>query len=308
MRNSSGDALPMDADDYKFMEKAFELASQCDPIKESIPKVGAVIAVDGEIIGAGRRGNGGSDDEHAEWNALGQVENKALLTNATLYTTLEPCTAEVRSRPLESCTELIHQHRIKRVVIGMLDPNQGVTGKGLWRLQDSGTDVSLFPHDLAEKVRAINAPFIRSQQSLRAQIISPQNGEVLPQMGNHPIRFKCAAKPSDHDFVLVMKDGLCLPQSSVFRQDEDDYVVDAHFGMTGEHTVYLVTANDLGVILIGYYRRILARNAERNKQLLLMLKEGQSVPIEGRWPGIPMPALPKGLRLEAWITVVIAED
>lgn len=301
--------MSVDTDGRVFMNKAIELASQCHPLKESIPKVGAVIVVNGAIIGSGRRGNGGkNDDEHAEWNALAQIEGKDLLTDATLYTTLEPCTAEVRSRPLESCTELIHQHRIKRVVIGMLDPNQGVTGKGLWRLQDSRVEVSLFPHDLAEKVRAINTPFIRSQLSLGAQIISPRNGDLLPRMGNHPIRFKCAVKPSDHDFVLVMKNGECWPGSSNFRPDGDDYVVDAHFGMSGEHTVYLVTANDLGVILIQYYRRVLERNANRVRQLIPMLKEGQSVPGEGRWPAIAMPALPKGLRVEASINVVIADE
>jgi diaminohydroxyphosphoribosylaminopyrimidine deaminase/5-amino-6-(5-phosphoribosylamino)uracil reductase len=152
----------MNNDDLRLMKNAIKLAKGCNPLQEAIPKVGAVIAIGGKVIASGRRGNGGPGaNEHAEWNALAEVKDKTRLTKATLYATLEPCTGEVRTRPLESCTELIHQHRIKRVVIGMLDPNQGVTGKGLWRLQDAGVDVSLFPHDLAQKVRALNAAFIR---------------------------------------------------------------------------------------------------------------------------------------------------
>src|SRR5262250_2875858 len=104
-----------------------------------IPKVGAVIAVDGRTIGGGRRGTGAveGDDDHAEINAIRQVQDKSQLAHATLYTTLEPCTGEVRSRPLECCMELIRQHRIRKVFVGILDPNQWVSGKGLSALQES---------------------------------------------------------------------------------------------------------------------------------------------------------------------------
>jgi|ERR1022692_1430897 pyrimidine deaminase RibD-like protein len=113
------------------------------------------------------RGTGREDDdEHAEWDALEKVRDKSALAGATLYTTLEPCTPPVRSKPLECCTELVLQHQIKRVFVGMLDPNQGVTGKGLLRLQEAGVEVALFPHDLSAAIRAENAAFIRSQQTL----------------------------------------------------------------------------------------------------------------------------------------------
>ena len=198
----------MDNDDLRLMNEAIELAKQCSPLLEAIPRVGAVIAIKAKVIGSGRRGNGSPDDnEHAEWHALERVKDKTRLTKATLYTTLEPCTGEVRMRPLESCTELILQHEIKRVVIGMLDPNQGVTGKGLWRLQDTGVDVSLFPHDLAREVRALNAAFIRFQHTLGAEIISPKNGDELAGTGVHSIRLRCANPPTDHHFLLCLRTG-----------------------------------------------------------------------------------------------------
>lgn len=131
---------PMNSNDLKFMNEAIDWAARCNPIRESIPKVGAIISAGDLVLGRGRRGTGQEgDDDHAEMEALNVVDNKSKLAGATLYTTLEPCTREVRSKPLESCTELIRQHQIKRVFIGILDPNQGVTGKGLWALQEAGT-------------------------------------------------------------------------------------------------------------------------------------------------------------------------
>jgi pyrimidine deaminase RibD-like protein len=301
----------MNETDVQFMKEAIQWAERCSPVEEAIPKVGAIIAIGSDVIGRGRRGTGTQgDDQHAEWHALGQVQEKTRLPQATLYTTLEPCTGEVRTRPLESCTELILQHEIRRVVIGMLDPNQGVTGKGLWRLQDAGVDVSLFPHNLAQQVRALNAAFIRFQQTLGAKIISPKNGEELHTYlthGRHPVRFKSANPPTDHHFLLCLKGGLCWPQSSVFRAvGPATWEVDAHFGSTGEHTLHLVTAVDLGISLITYYRKVVERNRVRRRELETVLEKDHALLREGDWPGIPMTALPKGLRSEASITVMIA--
>jgi pyrimidine deaminase RibD-like protein len=292
--------------DLELMKQAILWASRCSPVSEAIPKVGAIIAVGSEVIGHGRRGTGDSgDDQHAEWHALKQVAIETQLTEATLYTTLEPCTGEVRTRANESCTELILQHRIPRVVIGMLDPNQGVTGKGLWRLQDTGVDVSLFPHDLANKVRTLNAPFIRFQQTLGATIIAPEPGAKLRGIGQHPIRLKCVNPPADRHVLLCMKDGLCWPQSTTFSEVNGYWEGMTNFGLTGVHTLHLVTASDLGMTLIDYHRRVIARNGERKKELASILGKGHSLPGEGRWPGIPMAALPKGLRSEASVTVTI---
>ena len=208
------------------MEEAIEWADGCHPVKESIPKVGAIIAVENKAIGRGRRGTGKEgDDEHAERNALNQVPlgEKSKLGQATLYTTLEPCTAFVRSKPLECCTELIRQHQIKKVFVGILDPNQGVTGKGLWHLQDTGVEVALFPHDLSTRIRIQNTTFIRSQQTLGATILTPRSGDELATYatgGKHAIRFKCLNPPGADTYLLAYRDGLFWPQPGPFRQIE----------------------------------------------------------------------------------------
>lgn len=299
------------------MKQAIEWADGCKPKYDKIPKVGAIIAVGDKAIGWGRRGNGNEgDDQHAERKALESVEDESLLPQATLYTTLEPCTRDVRTVGLECCTDLILQHRIKKVFIGMLDPNQGVAGKGISRLQTSKVQVELFRPDFVEEIRTKNAAFIRTQETLGATIISPEEGDELHTYntgGKHTIRFTCLNPPGDSNFLLISHDGLYWPQPpGQFHQiDNNTWTVVANFGITGVHTLQIVTANDLGKVLIIYYWKVVEQNSRRNsnlkdhlkglwpKQIRLLLGE--------TFPGIQMMGLPKGLTLEASVTVTIAE-
>ncbi|MGO8765050.1 MAG: hypothetical protein ACLQSR_07960 [Limisphaerales bacterium] len=64
----------MGADDIKWMGEAIEWAVECNPIKDSIPTVGAVIEIGNKPLGRGRRGSGDEgDDDHAEQDALKKV-------------------------------------------------------------------------------------------------------------------------------------------------------------------------------------------------------------------------------------------
>jgi pyrimidine deaminase RibD-like protein len=64
----------VNSEDIALMEQALFLAEECKPRSDSIPKVGAIIAVGGTILGRGRRGTGAEgDDQHAENNALDKV-------------------------------------------------------------------------------------------------------------------------------------------------------------------------------------------------------------------------------------------
>lgn len=296
--------------DVSCMEQAIDWATGCKPISEHIPLVGAIIAVNGEIIGYGRRGTGRTgDDDHAEHNAISRVSDKSLLSQATLYTTLEPCTRDVRSNPLTCCSELIRQHHIQKVFVGILDPNQGVTGKGIWSLQEQGIDVSLFPHALAERIRALNAAFIRAQKTLGATVLSPSNGEELKTYltnGRHAVRLKCLNAPSHDSYLLIFHNGQCWPQSSQFRPAGDGiWEVDAHFGSVGHHTLYVVTASDLGKNLIDYYRKIVNLNLQRREKLKGQIEDQHLSLLGGDYPGIQMNALPKGFRLEASVDVMV---
>ena len=100
------------------------------------PMVGAVIVYSDRIIGEGYTSPYGGP--HAEVNAINAVEDKSLLKNSTLYVTLEPCSHHGKTPP---CSDLIIAHQIPNVVIGCIDDNPQVAGKGIAKLKASGCNV-----------------------------------------------------------------------------------------------------------------------------------------------------------------------
>ena len=102
------------------------------------PMVGAVIVYNDRIIGEGYTSPYGSN--HAEVNAINSVTNKSLLTKSRLYVTLEPCSHFGKTPP---CSDLIVQHKIPEVVIGCIDENPDVAGKGIAKLEASGCKITV---------------------------------------------------------------------------------------------------------------------------------------------------------------------
>lgn len=100
------------------------------------PMVGAVIVLNNKIIGEGYTSAYGGN--HAELNAINSVKNKDLLKESTLYVTLEPCSHYGKTPP---CSDLIIKHSIPNVVIGCIDDNTLVAGKGIKKLREAGTNV-----------------------------------------------------------------------------------------------------------------------------------------------------------------------
>src|SRR5262249_12146515 len=147
--------------------------------------------------------------------------------------------------------------------------------------------------------------FITSQQTLGATIISPANGETLKTYesnGKHVIRFKCLNPPDSANYLLLFRQGECWPQPGAFRQVEDGvWEVDAYFGGTGDHTLYLVTANDLGRTLVEYYRKVIGLNIGRRKKLIEKYGNEVASLLGGDYTGIPMNGVTKGFRLEATV-------
>ena len=100
------------------------------------PMVGAVIVHNNSIIGEGYTSTYGCN--HAEVNTINAVTDKSLLLEATLYVTLEPCSHFGKTPP---CSDLIIKHKIPNVIIGCVDDNPEVAGKGIKKLKDSGCNV-----------------------------------------------------------------------------------------------------------------------------------------------------------------------
>jgi diaminohydroxyphosphoribosylaminopyrimidine deaminase/5-amino-6-(5-phosphoribosylamino)uracil reductase len=119
-----------------FMERALELAYQGGRAVMPNPMVGAVIAHNNIIIGEGFHQVYGGP--HAEVHALREVGNRELLSGATLYVTLEPCSHLGKTPP---CADALIASGLKRVVVGCKDPNPKVSGSGIQKLRDAGISV-----------------------------------------------------------------------------------------------------------------------------------------------------------------------
>ena len=117
----------------KYMSRCLQLAQKGIGTVRPNPSVGAVIVLNNKIIGEAYTSPYGGN--HAEVNAIHSVKNKELLKNATIYVTLEPCSHYGKTPP---CADLIVKMKIPNVVIGCLDTNSLVAGKGIERLKKEG--------------------------------------------------------------------------------------------------------------------------------------------------------------------------
>ncbi|MBI5491608.1 MAG: bifunctional diaminohydroxyphosphoribosylaminopyrimidine deaminase/5-amino-6-(5-phosphoribosylamino)uracil reductase RibD [Deltaproteobacteria bacterium] len=117
-----------------FMRAALRLAKKGLGRTSPNPAVGVVIVKRGRVIGKGYHRKAGLP--HAEIEALGSAND---VKGGTLYVTLEPCRHFGRTPP---CTEAIIASGIKKVVVGAVDPNPLVRGKGIARLKKAGVAVT----------------------------------------------------------------------------------------------------------------------------------------------------------------------
>ena len=121
-----------------YIQRCIEIAKNGLGTTAPNPMVGSVIVHNNKIIGEGYTSTYGG--HHAEVNAINSVENKELLKDATLYVTLEPCSHFGKTPP---CSDLIIKHKIASVVIGCVDDNEQVAGKGIAKLKAAGCRVTV---------------------------------------------------------------------------------------------------------------------------------------------------------------------
>lgn len=141
------------------------------------PMVGCVIVHDGKIIGEGFTSPYGGP--HAEVNAINSVKDKSVLSRASLYVTLEPCSHYGKTPP---CANLITKHNIPEVFIGLKDPHDKVAGKGIQKLEEAGCKVTV--GILEKECREHHKRFLTYQEKKRPYIIlkwaETQDGFMAP--------------------------------------------------------------------------------------------------------------------------------
>lgn len=137
----------------EYMRRAIELAKKGEGFTKSNPLVGAVIVKDNKVIGEGyHKYYGGA---HAEINAITDA-GRINLKDAEMYVTLEPCSHYGKTPP---CAQAIVESGVKKVIIGMQDPNPLVAGNGIEILKKNGIEVEI--GILEQEVKKLNEIFIK---------------------------------------------------------------------------------------------------------------------------------------------------
>ena len=196
--------------DQLFLSSAGALLEQGGSAVRPNPKVGAVIVRNGEVIAEGYHAVYGGP--HAEAVALQRAG--MLAKDSTLYCTLEPCSFTAPDKHNEPCTEKIIRAGVGRVVIGQLDPNNRVRGRGVARLHQAGIEVEIaVDEDLSHSLwyrnarfntaHALQRPFVslKFAQSLDGKIATASGDSKW--ISDEHARREVHHLRSDHDAVLV---------------------------------------------------------------------------------------------------------
>jgi len=150
--------------DRKFMVRAVEVMrqSRSEHTGKEDPLVGAVLVdPSGRQLAEAYRGMYGSGD-HGEFSLLEKVKRGEAPSGCTVYVTLEPCSK--RGEGKKPCAQRIAEARVSRVVVGILDRNPAINGRGLDLLRQSGIQVDSFDEDLKEEINIANQDFIKTME------------------------------------------------------------------------------------------------------------------------------------------------
>ncbi len=146
-----------------YMQQCIELAQKGAGSVSPNPMVGCVIVHGGKVIGKGFHEKHGQ--AHAEVNAINSVLDKELLKESTIYVSLEPCAHFGLTPP---CSDLIVRMKIPNVVIGAIDSNEKVAGKGIERMRNAGIEVTT--GILGNECRELNKRFYTFHEKKRPYI------------------------------------------------------------------------------------------------------------------------------------------
>ncbi|WP_445735546.1 bifunctional diaminohydroxyphosphoribosylaminopyrimidine deaminase/5-amino-6-(5-phosphoribosylamino)uracil reductase RibD [Mariniflexile sp.] len=164
-----------------YIKRCLEIAKNGLGNTRPNPMVGSVIVYKNQIIGEGYTSAYGGN--HAEVNAVNSVKDKTLLKGSTLYVTLEPCSHFGKTPP---CSDLIIKHQIPNVVIGCIDDNPQVAGKGIDKLKSAGCNVTVGV--LENECKAHHKRFFTFHNKKRPYIIlkwaETTDGFIAPETKN----------------------------------------------------------------------------------------------------------------------------
>ncbi len=227
------------------MRQALGLAARALGRTSPNPVVGAVIYRGDRLIGQGYHKGPGL--VHAEVEAIRAAGDD--LSDAVLYVTLEPCNHFGRTPP---CSEAVIASGLKKVVVGMRDPNPHVAGGGIRRLEEAGVLVTV--GILEAECRELNEPFVTATEQGRPMVIlksavtmdgktASSTGDSKWITGEESRRFVHQLR-SRYDAVMVGS-GTALRDNPRLTcrldrggKDPVRIIVDSHLGISPEANVF----------------------------------------------------------------------
>ena len=164
-----------------YMQLALDAMMKCKQERRNdtkiSPSVGAVLVKpDGEVVTAYRSEL--REGDHAEFTLIERKCRDQRLEGSVLFATLEPCAPGARHFPKLSCAERIVNARIKKVYVGIEDPDPSVARKGIVYLQEQGVEVEMFPSEFQAIIEDANADFLR-QAEARARDVRHAPKEIV---------------------------------------------------------------------------------------------------------------------------------
>ena len=199
--------------DEQWMKRALRLAEKGRGRTSPNPMVGTVLVKNGQVVGEGYHARAG--EAHAEILALRQAGEEA--RGSTLYINLEPCIHYGKTPP---CAPAVIEAKVRRVVIGMEDPNPLVTGRGLKSLQKAGLDVEIGV--LEKECRRLNEAFckyiLKKEPFVILKVAATLDGKIATREGDS----KWISGETSRHFVHRMRDqvdGVVVGIGTILKDD-----------------------------------------------------------------------------------------
>jgi len=200
-------------DDEEWMRRSLRLAEKGRGRTSPNPMVGAVLVKNGRVVGEGYHAKAGED--HAEIIALRQAGEEA--RGATLYLNLQPCTHYGKTPP---CAPVVIRSGVKRIVIGMEDPNPLVKREGVESLREAGLEVEV---GLREKeCRRLNEAYckyiMKKEPFIILKVAATLDGRIAARDGDS----KWISGETSRRFVHRLRDqvdGVLVGIGTVLRDD-----------------------------------------------------------------------------------------
>lgn len=289
------------ANDEYYMKLALREAKKGRYQTWKNPMVGAVIVKNDQILAKGHHIHYGQ--KHAERDAISKLTPEQLF-NSTLYVTLEPCNHYGKQPP---CSDLIVKSKIKRVVVGQIDPHKLVTGKGIAKLRANGIEVKTGV--LAEQAAELNQfytyfyqnnhPWMTLKQATSIDYKVNKAKLTRTQVTNQTVYERVHQERADYQAVMIGSNTAIVDNPSLLTSVRTDYppiriVIDRRGRLLAHQDLHLLTDglaptwiftqnSDLVHLSLNKKVRVFLLKTDQIKEVLSVLakKEVQSVYLEG---------------------------